>query len=165
MPAPAPVSESPVAATAVHVRRATAADLDGLVALEQAAFTLDRMSARQWRRHLESLTAEVFVATRARRAIGAAVVFRRRGSDIARLYSIAVASGERGGGIGAKLLDAVERSARRHGCRRLRLEVRRDNLAAQRLYERAGYRAFGTHPSYYEDGADAQRYEKRLEAA
>lgn len=164
MPAPAPVLRSPAAAETVHVRRATASDLDGLVALEQATFALDRMSARQWRRHLESLTAEVFVATRARRAVGAAVVFRRRGSDIARLYSIAVAAGERGGGIGRKLLDAVERSARRHGCRRLRLEVRCDNLAAQHLYERAGYHAFGTYAAYYEDGADAQRYEKRLAA-
>ena len=162
MPEPAvPDSDRP----ATRVRRATSADLDDLVALEQATFALDRMSGRQWRRHLDSPSADVLVAVRERRLVGAAVVFRRHGSDIARLYSIAVAAGERGGGAGRALLAAVERTARRHGCRRLRLEVRSDNVAAQRLYERAGYRAFGVHATYYEDGADARRYEKRLDAA
>jgi len=152
----------PYAPLAPNVRRATSGDLDGLVALEQATFVLDRMSERQWRRHLDSLSAEVLVAVRERQLVGAAIVFYRRGQDIARLYSIAVAASERGTGIGAELLAAVEQAARRRGSRRLRLEVRADNAAAQRLYERAGYHAFGSHRAYYEDGADARRYEKRL---
>lgn len=145
-----------------HVRRATDHDLDALVALEQASFALDRMSERQWHRHLGSLSADVLVAVRERRIVGAAVIFRRLGSDIARLYSIAVAASERGNGIGALLLDAVEQSAHRQGSRRLRLEVRSDNVAAQRLYESNGYRVFGAHRRYYEDGHDARRYEKIL---
>ncbi len=145
------------------MRRATVDELPALVALEQATFSLDRMSERQWRRHLESTSAEVLVAVRERQVIGAAVVFYRRGSDIARLYSIAVAASERGAGTGSVLLSAVERAARRRGSRRLRLEVRADNLAAQRLYERAGHVRFGMHHAYYEDGADACRYEKSLQ--
>lgn len=145
-----------------HVRRATDHDLGALVALEQASFALDRMSERQWHRHLDSLSADVLVAVREQRIVGAAVMFRRRGSDIARLYSIAVAASERGSGIGAVLLDAVEQAAHRQGSRRLRLEVRSDNAAAQRLYESRGYRQFGAHRGYYEDGQDARRYEKVL---
>ncbi|MEO7324040.1 MAG: GNAT family N-acetyltransferase [Dokdonella sp.] len=145
-----------------YVRRATHNDLAALVALEQASFALDRMSERQWRRHLGSLSADVLVAVRERRIVGAAVLFRRRGSDIARLYSIAIAASERGNGIGAILLDAVEQAAHRQGSRRLRLEVRSDNVAAQRLYESTGYRLFGAHRRYYEDGQDARRYEKVL---
>lgn len=144
------------------MRRATVDDLSALVALEQATFSLDRMSERQWRRHLDSVSAEVLVAVRERQLIGAAIVFYRSGQDIARLYSIAVAASERGMGTGAVLLSAVEQAARRRGSRRLRLEVRADNAAAQRLYERAGYHAFGRHAAYYEDGADARRYEKSL---
>lgn len=159
MPAPAEL-HSPTSTATTHVRRATGDDLDALVALEQATFSLDRMSERQWRRHLDSASAEVLVAVRERRLLGAAVVFYRRGGDIARLYSIAVAASERGAGTGALLLAAVERAARQRGCKRLRLEVRADNTAAQRLYERAGYRLFGLHRAYYEDGTDAQRYEK-----
>ena len=152
----------PRPALAVHIRRATIDDLADLVALENSAFAIERMSERQLRRHLESLTAEILVATRERRVVGAAVVFFRRGSDIARLYSIAVAPNQRGNGLGEALLVRVAHSARRRGDRRLRLEVRSDNHAAQRLYERLGYRHFGAHSGYYEDGQDAFRYEKRL---
>lgn len=152
----------PRPALAVHIRRATIDDLAELVVLENSSFAIERMSERQLRRHLESLTAEILVATRERRVVGAAVVFFRRGSDIARLYSIAVAAGERGNGLGEALLMRVAHSARRRGDRRLRLEVRSDNQAAQRLYERLGYRHFGSHSGYYEDGHDAFRYEKRL---
>ncbi|MFC5489342.1 GNAT family N-acetyltransferase [Dokdonella soli] len=148
--------------TDAHIRRATMGDLDALVELENSVFEVERMSARQLRRHLESLSAEVFVATRERRVVGAAVLFFRRASNVARLYSIAVAPSERGGGIGEGLLVAAEQAARRRGSRSLRLEVRSDNAGAQRLYERHGYHHFGLHRAYYEDGHDAQRYEKAL---
>ena len=97
----------PKHASVVRVRRATADDLPALVALERATFPLDRMSERQWRRHLDSVSAEVRVAVCERRLIGAAVVFYRRGRDVARLYSIAVAAGARGSGTGAILLAAL----------------------------------------------------------
>ncbi|MEP7042546.1 MAG: GNAT family N-acetyltransferase [Dokdonella sp.] len=149
----------------VHLRRATINDLDALVDLENASFAVERMSVRQWRRHLESLSAEIFVAIRERRIVGAALLFFRRSHRVARLYSIAVAASERGRGIGEVLLLAVEQSARRRGCRVLRLEVRADNPVAQRLYERNGYRRFGVKVGYYEDGHAAFRYEKALIAA
>ena len=72
---------------------------------------------------------------------------------IARLYSIAVAPEARGTGIGEALLAAAERHARTRGAIAMRLEVRADNAAAQRLYERRGYRRFGIRRRYYEDGA------------
>lgn len=150
------------AAQDAHIRRATIDDLAELVVLENASFAVERMSQRQLRRHLESLSAEVLVATRTRRVVGAAIVFFRRGSDIARLYSIAVAANERGNGIGEALLARAAHTARRRGNRRLRLEVRSDNPWAQRLYERLGYRQFGAREGYYEDGQDAYRYEKNL---
>ncbi|HEY0179672.1 MAG TPA: GNAT family N-acetyltransferase [Dokdonella sp.] len=159
MIATAPPSTIPSEA---RIRRATLVDLGALVELENASFDVERLSPRQLRRHLESLSAEVLVAVRERRVVGAAVLFFRRTSPIARLYSIAVAADQRGRGLGAALLAAAERAARRRGGRALRLEVRVDNPAAQRLYERRGYRRFGARAAYYEDGADALRYEKRL---
>lgn len=146
----------------VHVRRATGVDLDALVELENASFAVERMSERQWRRHLDSLSAEIFVAVRERRIVGAAVLFFRRGSPVARLYSIAVAASERGRGVGERLLAMVEQAARRRGARAIRLEVRAENSGAQRLYERSGWRRFGFRAGYYEDGHDALRYEKSL---
>ena len=42
------------------------------------------------------------------------------------------------------------------------LEVRADNARAITLYDERGYVKFATIPDYYEDGASALRYEKRL---
>ena len=145
------------------VRRAAPADLDALVALELRAFSGDRMSRAQYRRHLASPRAAVLVADAPGEGLlGNALVFFRNGSTLARLYSIATAPAARGRGIGAGLLAAAEDAARARGCRALRLEVRVDNPAAMALYERAGYRRIGRYAGYYEDGADAWRYEKRL---
>jgi [ribosomal protein S18]-alanine N-acetyltransferase len=145
------------------VRPATAADLDPLVALEQRAFSGDRMSRAQYRRHLANPSAAVLVADAAGGdLLGSALVFFRRGTALARLYSIATAPAARGRGIGAGLLAAAEDAAHERGCRALRLEVRVDNAVAIALYERAGYRRIGRYAGYYEDGADAWRYEKSL---
>jgi ribosomal protein S18 acetylase RimI-like enzyme len=144
------------------IRSATDGDLDALLALEHAAFATDRLSRRQYRRHLHSATASVFAAVGADGLLGKAVVFRRAGSGIARLYSIAVAASARGRGVAKALLAAVEAAARARGSVRLRLEVRKDNAGAIALYERAGFRRFGEKRGFYEDGADAWRYEKKL---
>ncbi|MDR3387426.1 MAG: GNAT family N-acetyltransferase [Rudaea sp.] len=148
--------------TAYHIRRATIADLDALVALELHAFTTDHLSRRQYRHHLLSPTAAVLAAVDGSGLLGKAVVFFRAHSDIARLYSIAVGHRARGRGLGEALLAAAERMARDCGCSRMRLEVRQDNAGAIRLYERQGYRRFGARTGYYEDGGDAWRYEKEL---
>lgn len=155
---------TPMPATAaVRVRRAELSDLDDLVALEEQSFAGDRLSRAQYRRHLDSESAQVLVASaNHRRFLGTAVVFFRKGSSVARLYSIATQAEARGKGVGSALIEAAEQAARRKRRHALRLEVRTDNDAAIRLYERLGYQRIGTYASYYEDGADAWRYQKAL---
>lgn len=145
-----------------HVRPAVLSDLDELVALEQRSFSSDRISRAQYRRHLHSDSARVLVAADGTSIIGGAVLFFRRGSSLARLYSLASAPEARGRGIGAALLTAAEHATGERGCRALRLEVRTDNAAAIRLYESHGFRRIGCRPGYYEDGAAAWRYEKGM---
>jgi len=148
--------------SAVRVRSAVPDDLDALVELENVTFDYERMSARQLRRHIDNPSALVLVARNNGSLIGSAVLFFRKGSRVARLYSIAIAQGARGRGLGEMLLKAAESAAHRRGARDLRLEVRRDNAGAQGLYEKLGYRPFGVRRRYYDDGHDALRYEKRL---
>jgi [ribosomal protein S18]-alanine N-acetyltransferase len=148
---------------APRVRHALPFDLANLVDLENATFSSDRLSPRQWRRHLASDRAAILVIPAQQKLCAAAVLFFRSGSRVARLYSIAVSAEARGRGLGECLLSACEEEARQRGCSRLRLEVREDNLAARGLYDRRGYELFGRHVAYYADGEDALRYERSID--
>lgn len=153
----------PPVTAAVRVRRAEVSDLDDLVELEESSFPQDRLSRAQYRKHLDSETALVLVASaNHRRFLGTAVVFFRKATTIARLYSLATAPQAQGKGVGSALIETSEDAARARGCRALRLEVRKDNAVAIRLYERLGYKRIGEYAAYYADGADALRFEKAL---
>lgn len=152
----------PHARAAPPIRRATRADVDALLALEEATFDSDRISRAQWRRHIDSDSAAVLVGGTHGNVDAAAVVFYRRNARAARLYSLAVGAHARGTGMGATLLAAAEADARVRGCTSMRLEVRADNPAALALYERRGYVRTARLPAFYEDGADGWRYVKGL---
>ncbi|WP_460450880.1 peptidase C39 family protein [Alsobacter sp. SYSU BS001988] len=144
------------------IRPAELADLDALEAIENRVFETDRLSRRSLRYYIVTEKDALLVIDRRGTVVGYALVAFRRGAALARLYSIAILPEAAGGGLGRKLLEAVEAEAEKRGCLFLRLEVRADNVAAIRLYERAAYRRFGVYPDYYEDHQDALRYEKRL---
>lgn len=144
------------------IRRAQLADLDELVRLETVCFDADRLSRRSFRHALTRANADCQVAADSSGLLGYAMVFYHTGTSLARLYSIAVDPAARGLGLGERLLTTAEATARERGCVSLRLEIRRDNATALRLYQRMGYKQFGTHADYYEDHMDALRLEKSL---
>ena len=167
--APPAASGTPEAAT---IRPAGLADLDALLALENAAFSGDRATRRAIRHAILSPSMSLLVAVArtidregADVLLGAATLERRSTSRTARLSSIAVSPTRAGSGLGGLLLDAAEAEASRHGCTRLRLEVRTDNGAGIRLYERRGYLRTATREAYYEDGMAAWCYAKTLDGA
>lgn len=133
-----------------------------LADLERASFRTDRITARQFRYLTGRRTASVLVVERGGELVGDVVTLFRKGSDMARLYSIAVSAAARGEGRGRDLLRAAEAEARRRGCVYMQSEIREDNAASQALFRSADYRAFGVYRRFYEDGADALRFEKRL---
>lgn len=143
-------------------RRATPADLDSLLALERATFATDRISRRQWRRYLASTSTSVLVIGPTGDIHAATVVFYRRNSRSARLYSLAVRDTDRATGLGNMLLAAAEVRAHTHGCTAMRLEVHTDNPWAIKLYERRGFRRLARLRGFYENGADAWRYVKTV---
>ncbi len=151
-----------VSKPSVRIRAARPADLDALVELENRSFDTDRVSRTQYRRHIDSATGVVLIAQSGAKIAGSALVFLRSRSRRARLYSIAIAHDCRGMGVGAALLRACEKSARDSGRQTLYLEVRDDNAAAIHLYESRGYRRGPILRRFYEDGADARRYEKTI---
>ena len=146
----------------VVIRPARATDIDALTAIENDVFETDRISRRSFRQLVERETAETLIAEIDGRAVGYCMVLFRKGSGVARLYSLA--SRRTGGepGTGRALLAAAEETAFEHDRLLLRLEVREDNARAIALYEKNGYRRIGRETDYYEDGAPALRYEKLL---
>jgi len=145
-----------------RIRPAEPADIDDLMRIEQRVFAIEHIPRRGLRRFLASPTSVLLVATAERRLAGYVLVLFRAKSDVARLYSIAVAPEMARRGIGAALLAAAEQSAIARGRRVLRLEVREKNAAAVSLYRKAGYLMFGRYADYYARRGHALRFEKRL---
>ncbi len=151
-----------------RIRKALATDIDELLRLECLAFQSDRLSRRSFKRWLRH-SGCIFLAREESGALGGYVlVILRRGTRLARLYSLAVDPAYRGKGIAVQLMERAEQAARDAGALYMRLEVAGNNAAAISLYRKLGYRQFGLYQGYYEDHSDALRMEKcihRLEPA
>jgi ribosomal protein S18 acetylase RimI-like enzyme len=147
----------------IVIHDADRADLAGLMRLETEVFASNRLSPRSFRRVIARPSAVCRVAHLDGLLAGYHLVLFRRGSTVARLYSIAVAPALRGRGVAALLMRDAEQAARGRGAQSLRLEARVDNAAAIRLYERRGYRLIGRIQGYYADGIEALRYERDLD--
>ncbi len=160
-------SEDPL--PCVRIRRATAADVAALVALEASIFPEDPFNGRQVRYLVLRARGAVMVAIAGRqcdgaRLVGAAMVLWRRGGRSARLYTLAVAPDARGRGVGTRLLSACEAAAAAAGCAAMRLEVRAANAGARAFYRGRGYRPIAILPGYYEGGGDGIRMGRELAA-
>ena len=77
------------------------------------------------------------------------------GDGVLSLHAIAVVRGERGRGIGVRLMRAFEQLAVRRGARRLELCTADYNLAALDLFYRQGFRLLRRRERFYERGQDA----------
>jgi len=59
-----------------------------------------------------------------------------------------VAEGQRSAGAGAKLLDAAEEWARRHGCQGMNVRSNVIRERAHKFYERQGYEHYKTQKAF-----------------
>ncbi|ABK42749.1 GCN5-related N-acetyltransferase [Magnetococcus marinus MC-1] len=146
-----------------RVRPATLEDLSALVALERACFSRDRISRRSFRHFIQRAHAVFLVAVEENHTLsGYGVLLLRRGAQLARIYSLAVAPEMRGGGRAKLLLKALEEAALEHRTAWVRLELHQDNEAAIALYQNRGYRPFERFIDKDEGFAEAVRMEKSL---
>lgn len=84
------------------------------------------------------------------------------GDEKAHLSLLAVHPARREHGVGAKLMDWLERCAAIAGCPRIELEARADNPSALAFYGLRGYERFATVHGYYQGRIDAFRLAKNL---
>jgi ribosomal-protein-alanine acetyltransferase len=142
-------------------RLASKKDVPNLLAIENRCFTEDKLTRRNFQWMLEKAHADIIIVEQ-QQIIGYGLLLYRRGTSLARLYSLAILPEYRGSGLGEALLIKLEHYARGHDCLFLRLEVRPDNERAIALYERLGYRQFDRKLDYYEDHSEALCFEKRI---
>ena len=122
------------------IRRGTAADLAAIRGIEAGG------AGANWRPE-EYLAYEVWVAETEAGEVAGFAVARSVAAGEWELLNLAVAPASRRQGVGAALLRRLLDEHAGVGY----LEVRRSNLAAQKLYEKLGFEAVGRRAGYYQD--------------
>ena len=141
---------------------ATLEHLDSIVEIEKRCFKIDRMSRRSFKRMIQVGNCDFILAKNEDTIVGYVLVLYHRGTHLARIYSIAVLPEFRGHNLGQIMLQHAESLAVERLCIYMRLEVHPNNKGAIALYARNQYRQFGVYHDYYEDHADALRFQKRI---
>jgi ribosomal-protein-alanine N-acetyltransferase len=130
-------------------------DVETLLPLERDLFGPDAWSAETWWGELAQVGSRgaarwyVVACDEADAILGYAGT-SVNGSE-AEVMTIAVARHAQGGGLGARLLEALLQNACERGAAQMLLEVRADNEAAQRLYARHGFEQVARRRGYYGD--------------
>lgn len=129
-------------------RVTTPEGLAGVLEIETASF--NNPTTREWyERELARPEVCFIYVLRAPEHPCAAFCAFWRIADQAHINNLAVRPELRGRGLGIQMLEAIVAEAQRLGAESLALEVRRSNIAAQRLYTRAGFREEGVRKNYY----------------
>lgn len=137
------------------ITHASAADLDGILALEQDGFDpAEQWSHALWSDEIAAPDHLVLTNSDADGQLQGVATFTVA-EDMADLQRVVVHPRARGRGVGSSLVRAGLEWAEALGANRMLLEVRTDNLAAVALYRRLGFDQISCRRDYYGPGRDA----------
>jgi ribosomal-protein-alanine N-acetyltransferase len=141
----------------LHIRSMQLDDLSQVLAIDSQSFTLPWPESAYRYELLENpssflMVAEIEQSEVGRLIVGVVVVWMIL--DEAHIATIAVHPEFRGQGIASRLMVSMMREAIQLEARLATLEVREQNTAAQRLYQRFGFNIVGRRPRYYKDNLD-----------
>ncbi|PKQ31545.1 MAG: ribosomal-protein-alanine N-acetyltransferase [Actinobacteria bacterium HGW-Actinobacteria-2] len=137
------------------ITHASAADLDGILALEQNGFDpAEQWSHALWADEIAAPDHLVLTNSDADGQLQGVATFTVA-EDMADLQRVVVHPRARGRGVGSSLVRAGLEWAEALGANRMLLEVRTDNLAAVALYRRLGFDQISCRRDYYGPGRDA----------
>ncbi|MEP6478181.1 MAG: ribosomal protein S18-alanine N-acetyltransferase [Rhodoglobus sp.] len=149
-----------------QLRRATAADLDGIMVIESTVFGSDAWSTELMRGELDGAHTYYLVAFppgQPEVIEGYAGLLAPMGAGEGDIQTIAVAESARRRGLGRTLVLQLVNEARRRGAGEVFLEVRADNPGAQSLYDSLGFVQIAVRPGYYQpDNVDAHVMKLRV---
>lgn len=125
-------------------------DLAHLAGLEQQLFADDAWSEATWWSELAGRPRRDYVVAKTSDGTIAGYAGLDLSGDVADVMTIATSPGHQGRGTGRLLLAELVRRATAHGADAVLLEVRADNDAARRLYDRAGFEVISVRRRYYQ---------------
>jgi ribosomal-protein-alanine N-acetyltransferase len=143
----------------VTLREMTWRDIPDLAALEAALFA-DAWSERTWWAELAGRPRREYVVGERNGSV-VAYAGLNSGREVADVMTIAVATPAQGQGLGTVLMHWLTEQARRTGAEYLMLEVRADNISAQKLYSANGFEVLTVRRKYYQPG-DVDAFIMRL---
>jgi len=144
----------------IRIQQAVSGDIAELVSLENVSFVSSDglLNRRTFGYHIKRgnllLTAR---NTKTGELAGYILVFLREKS--ARAYSLSTATRFRNQGIARTLFENAISECKDRGIRTIRLEVRKENIGAQKLYQSMGFKLSKALPDYYGEGQDGIRME------
>lgn len=136
-----------------NVHEVTANDSPILACLHAETFPDTPWSTEWFRSVLSPPPVRAFLITMAAGPCGFAVTCVV--AEAAEILTIGVLPGNRGKGVGGRLLRHLEEMVRGQGAEKLLLEVASDNHAARGLYQKAAFKQIGCRSGYYGNGTDA----------
>jgi len=135
----------------MRIRRATAADIPRLMALEKDAATAAHWSAKQYQIAFSGEAPSRLVLILEDEAGVQGFIIGRALDNEWEIENIAVAEPVRHRGFGSRLVGEFLELARGRGAGTVFLEVRESNLAARRLYEKSAFVESGRRRLYYRE--------------
>ncbi|QQZ07573.1 ribosomal protein S18-alanine N-acetyltransferase [Heyndrickxia oleronia] len=136
----------------IQLRKATLADLDGIMEVEVQSFTLPWSREAFYNEFVVNHFAVYFVLEDKERIIGYCGVWLV--VDEAHITNIAVLPEYRGQKLGELLLRSMMEFASESGAKSMTLEVRVSNTIAQSLYKKLGFFEGGIRKNYYSDNQE-----------
>ncbi|KZE65647.1 ribosomal-protein-alanine acetyltransferase [Fictibacillus phosphorivorans] len=135
-------------------RLAKVSDIDDILGIEQASFTVPWSREAFYREIVENQFAYYLVIEDSFQPIGYCGIWLVM--DEAHVTNIAILPSYRGRRLGEMLMREAIKLARTQGARTMTLEARVSNHVAQNLYKKLGFEAGGIRKNYYSDnGEDA----------
>lgn len=122
-------------------------DLDSIMEIEEASFT-DAWTRSGFEESLTQTYAKMFTAKIGETVVGYCCLYHIL--DEGEIINVAIHPNWRGRGLGGRMLGFLLEEGRKDGVNRFILDVRESNVAAQKLYESAGFKKIALQKRFYD---------------
>jgi len=148
----------------ITLKPADLRNLEELFRIERECFTLEAFSKEQIASLLRNPNATGLLVKVDGEVAGFVIglIENHEKAKVGHVYTIDVAVKYRRKGIGIRLLKEIENTFVKQGVETSYLEVRTDNQAARRLYQKQGYHEIESLDNFYSTGVHGLRLKKQL---